>query len=72
MTTGPLAITPALLAEHKLTAAEYERILEVLGRAPNLVGLAPAAAAARAGEAREHCERDQRGPAATGHTDGRP
>ena len=39
MTTGPLAITPALLAEHKLTAAEYERILEVLGRAPNLVEL---------------------------------
>src|SRR5512138_3434963 len=33
------AITPALLAEHKLTAEEYERILASLGREPNLVEL---------------------------------
>jgi phosphoribosylformylglycinamidine synthase subunit II (EC 6.3.5.3) len=32
-------ITPALLAEHKLTPDEYERILAALGREPNLVEL---------------------------------
>ncbi len=36
---GPFAVTPALLAEHKLTAEEYERIKAVLGREPNLVEL---------------------------------
>jgi phosphoribosylformylglycinamidine synthase len=32
-------ITPAMVAEHGLTAAEYERILAILGRAPNLTEL---------------------------------
>ena len=32
-------ITPELVAEHKLTASEYELILEILGRAPTLVEL---------------------------------
>lgn len=32
-------ITPGLLAEHKLTPEEYERILAALGREPNLVEL---------------------------------
>ena len=34
-----LAITPELLAEHRLTAEEYARILKILGRPPNLVEL---------------------------------
>ena len=33
------AITPAVVAEHGLKPDEYERILEILGRAPNLVEL---------------------------------
>jgi len=37
MTSG--AITPDLIAEHNLSPAEYERILEILGREPNLVEL---------------------------------
>ena len=32
-------ITPAVVAEHGLTPDEYERILTILGRAPNLVEL---------------------------------
>ncbi len=35
----PLWITDAVLAEHKLTNDEFERILKFLGRAPNLVEL---------------------------------
>ena len=34
-----VTITPGLLAEHKLTPEEYERILDALGREPNLVEL---------------------------------
>ncbi len=33
------AITPEVVAEHGLTAEEYERVLEILGRAPNLTEL---------------------------------
>ncbi len=33
------AITPALVAEHGLKPDEYERVLEILGREPNLVEL---------------------------------
>jgi phosphoribosylformylglycinamidine synthase subunit PurL len=32
-------ITPSVVAEHGLTPAEYQRILEILGRAPNLTEL---------------------------------
>ena len=32
-------ITPELIAEHGLSEAEYARILEILGRAPDLVEL---------------------------------
>jgi phosphoribosylformylglycinamidine synthase subunit PurL len=32
-------ITPELVAEHGLSEAEYQRILEILGRAPNLLEL---------------------------------
>ncbi|MEP6471605.1 MAG: phosphoribosylformylglycinamidine synthase subunit PurL, partial [Acidobacteriota bacterium] len=35
----PGAITPDLIAEHNLSPEEYERILEILGREPNLVEL---------------------------------
>jgi phosphoribosylformylglycinamidine synthase len=35
----PGAITPDLVAEHNLSPEEYERILEILGREPNLVEL---------------------------------
>jgi phosphoribosylformylglycinamidine synthase subunit PurL len=35
----PGAITPDLVAEHNLSPDEYERILEILGREPNLVEL---------------------------------
>ena len=34
-----MPITPDLIAEHNLTAEEYERILGILGREPNLVEL---------------------------------
>ncbi|MFO1070313.1 MAG: phosphoribosylformylglycinamidine synthase subunit PurL [Geminicoccaceae bacterium] len=34
-----LVVTPQLLAEHRITADEYQRVLEILGRAPNLVEL---------------------------------
>ena len=34
-----VTITPGLLAEHKLTTEEYQRILDALGREPNLVEL---------------------------------
>jgi phosphoribosylformylglycinamidine synthase subunit PurL len=34
-----LELTPELIAEHGLSAAEYARIVEILGRAPNLVEL---------------------------------
>ena len=37
MTSG--AITPDLIAEHNLSSEEYDRILEILGREPNLVEL---------------------------------
>ncbi len=33
------AITPEVVAEHGLTPAEYDTILEIMGRAPNLVEL---------------------------------
>ncbi|MFN2385279.1 MAG: phosphoribosylformylglycinamidine synthase subunit PurL [Thermoanaerobaculia bacterium] len=33
------ALTPALVAEHNLSSEEYARILEILGREPNLVEL---------------------------------
>ena len=33
------AITPDIVAEHGLTGEEYERILKILGRAPNLTEL---------------------------------
>ncbi len=39
MSYRPVAATPALLAEHKLTGDEYERIQSVLGRDPNIVEL---------------------------------
>src|ERR687891_1806289 len=32
-------ITPQVVAEHGLSEAEYERVVEILGRAPNLVEL---------------------------------
>ena len=32
-------ITPEVVAEHGLTPAEYDKVLEILGRAPNLVEL---------------------------------
>jgi phosphoribosylformylglycinamidine synthase len=34
-----LDVTPELLAEHKITPDEFARILEILGRSPNLVEL---------------------------------
>ncbi|HMR32634.1 MAG TPA: phosphoribosylformylglycinamidine synthase subunit PurL [Geminicoccaceae bacterium] len=34
-----MEITPQLLAEHRVSADEYAKILEILGRAPNLVEL---------------------------------
>ena len=34
-----LEVTPELVAEHGLSEGEYERIVEILGRAPNLVEL---------------------------------
>jgi phosphoribosylformylglycinamidine synthase len=41
MTLAPASpeITPEIVAEHGLSPAEYDRILEILGRAPNLVEL---------------------------------
>jgi len=36
---GAEAITPEMVAEHGLSPAEYERVLEILGRAPNLLEL---------------------------------
>ncbi len=39
MSRFTVPITPALLKEHKLTQDEYERILAVLGRPPNIVEL---------------------------------
>ena len=35
----PVAITPELLAQHSITADEYERILSALGRVPSLTEL---------------------------------
>src|SRR5580704_5160366 len=35
----PVAITPELLAQHSITAQEYERILAALGRVPSLTEL---------------------------------
>ncbi|SVC93797.1 uncharacterized protein METZ01_LOCUS346651, partial [marine metagenome] len=32
-------ITPEVIEEHGITAEEYERILEILGREPNLTEL---------------------------------
>ena len=32
-------ITPGVIEEHGITAEEYERILEILGREPNLTEL---------------------------------
>ena len=36
---APPAITPEIVAEHGLTAEEYRRVLNILGRAPNLTEL---------------------------------
>jgi phosphoribosylformylglycinamidine synthase II len=35
----PVEVTPALLAQHSITASEYERILKALGRTPSLTEL---------------------------------
>jgi phosphoribosylformylglycinamidine synthase subunit PurL len=35
----PVAVTPELLAQHSITASEYERILKALGRIPSLTEL---------------------------------
>jgi phosphoribosylformylglycinamidine synthase II len=35
----PVAVTPELLAQHSITADEYERILKALGRVPSLTEL---------------------------------
>jgi phosphoribosylformylglycinamidine synthase II len=35
----PVAVTPELLAQHSITADEYERILKALGRTPSLTEL---------------------------------
>jgi phosphoribosylformylglycinamidine synthase len=37
--SAPVEITPAVVAEHGLTDAEYARVLEILGREPNLTEL---------------------------------
>src|SRR5689334_6040501 len=37
--SGDPPVTQALAAEHGLTAEEYDRLLAILGRAPNLVEL---------------------------------
>ncbi|MGH6920978.1 MAG: AIR synthase related protein, partial [Geminicoccaceae bacterium] len=39
MRTGSNEITPELIAEHGLSEDEYQRILAILGRAPNLLEL---------------------------------
>ena len=39
MTTAPSTITPAIVAEHGLTAGEYERVLDIMGREPSLTEL---------------------------------
>ncbi len=39
MSTNNSAITPETIAAHGITPSEYERILEILGRAPNLTEL---------------------------------
>lgn len=39
MTKKPAEITPEIVAEHGLSAEEYRRIREILGREPNLVEL---------------------------------
>jgi phosphoribosylformylglycinamidine synthase len=36
---SPVAVTPQLLAQHSITADEYERILSALGRTPSLTEL---------------------------------
>ncbi|MGA2085650.1 MAG: phosphoribosylformylglycinamidine synthase subunit PurL, partial [Terracidiphilus sp.] len=36
---SPVAVTPQLLAQHSITAEEYERILAALGRVPSLTEL---------------------------------
>jgi phosphoribosylformylglycinamidine synthase II len=35
----PVAVTPQLLAQHSITAGEYQRILDALGRVPSLTEL---------------------------------
>jgi phosphoribosylformylglycinamidine synthase subunit PurL len=35
----PIAVTPELLAQHSITAEEYQRILDALGRTPSLTEL---------------------------------
>ncbi len=35
----PVSITPQLLAQHSITADEYNRILNALGRVPSLTEL---------------------------------
>ena len=35
----PVAVTPELLAQHSITADEYDRILSALGRVPSLTEL---------------------------------
>ena len=39
MTASPTAITPQVIADHGLSDEEYHRILDALGREPNLVEL---------------------------------
>ncbi|MCW5699902.1 MAG: phosphoribosylformylglycinamidine synthase subunit PurL, partial [Rhodospirillales bacterium] len=39
MTGDAMAVTPKVVAEHGLSPAEYQRILEILGREPNLTEL---------------------------------
>jgi phosphoribosylformylglycinamidine synthase len=38
-TPSPVAVTPQLLAQHSITAEEYDRILAALGRVPSLTEL---------------------------------
>jgi len=39
VTPQPVAVTPELLAQHGITAEEYQRILDALGRTPSLTEL---------------------------------
>ena len=39
MSSNDPSITPEMVAEHGLSTDEYDRILKILGRAPNLTEL---------------------------------